>query len=214
MKKIVVVALFIALLGLASCKKQEQVNKIVDDMTVQEHSETDTMDKMDKEDWEWTEEEMAEMKWEDEMMNEDEKMDDMMDKEEWEWTEGEVNEMEEKDMMMEDDDKIMDTKVEVKSKWVYADYLPSLLASADWDIVLFFAASWCPSCRSADEALKSADIPDWLTVLKVDYDNSAELKKQYGITSQHSFVQVDNKLNMITKWSGAKNVDDIVAKLK
>lgn len=64
--------------------------------------------------------------------------------------------------------------------------------SAEGKRVLFFHAKWCPACVSADKALSmSGAVPEGVTVFKVDYDMSADLKKQYGVTMQHTFVQVD-----------------------
>ena len=102
----------------------------------------------------------------------------------------------------------------VKSEWIYGDYSDEILSSSKWNIVLFFAATWCPSCKTADNNLKSETIPEGLTILKVDYDSSLDLKKKYWITTQHTFVQVDNKWNMITKWIGSRDVDSISEELK
>lgn len=70
--------------------------------------------------------------------------------------------------------------------------------------VLFFHASWCPTCRAADADIsaKLSSIPAGLIIHKVDYDTATDLKKKYGVTYQHTFVQVDEKGEMITKWSG------------
>lgn len=69
-------------------------------------------------------------------------------------------------------------------------------------VVLFFKASWCPTCRAADNEFKTDGIPNNVRILSVDYDNSAELKKKYGVTLQHTFVQVDKDGELITKWIG------------
>lgn len=81
--------------------------------------------------------------------------------------------------------------------------------------VLFFYASWCPTCRAADADItaKQSSIPKGVVIHKVDYDTATDLKKKYGVTYQHTFVQVDEKGEMITKWSGG-DLATIVAKLK
>ena len=83
-------------------------------------------------------------------------------------------------------------------------------------VVLFFHAPWCPYCRSADADITKnlSAIPSGLLVLKTDYDSSVDLKKKYGVTYQHTFVQVDEKGNMITKWSGSSTLADLVSHLK
>ncbi|NJK44318.1 MAG: thioredoxin family protein [Pleurocapsa sp. SU_196_0] len=70
--------------------------------------------------------------------------------------------------------------------------------------VLFFAASWCPSCRGADKDINSKlkTIPENLVIFKTDYDSQTALKTKYGITSQHTFVYVDAKGAALKKWSG------------
>jgi thioredoxin-related protein len=40
-----------------------------------------------------------------------------------------------------------------------------------------------------------------------------DLAKKYGITYQHTFVQIDSKGNEITKWNGGKT-DELLAKIK
>lgn len=70
--------------------------------------------------------------------------------------------------------------------------------------VLFFHATWCPTCKTANEEFTSKiqEIPSNVVILKTDYDKESELKRKYGITYQHTFVQVDEQGNEITKWSG------------
>lgn len=84
----------------------------------------------------------------------------------------------------------------------FASYDASKLAYADkGDVVLFFSASWCPTCQQANNNFNASSAPNGLTVLKLDYDTSTELKKKYGVTTQHTFVQVDARGNLIKKWS-------------
>jgi thioredoxin 1 len=78
--------------------------------------------------------------------------------------------------------------------------------------VLFFAASWCPSCRSADADIngKLKTIPKDVMIYKTDYDTETALKTKYGITRQHTFVYVNAKAEAIKKWSGG-GLDEILA---
>jgi len=95
-------------------------------------------------------------------------------------------------------------------------YSPEKLARADeGDVVLFFHASWCPSCRVLNKDIENnlSNIPSDLSILKLDYDTETELKKKYGVTYQHTLVQVDSSGEMIQKWSGGSNLHSIISKL-
>ena len=76
--------------------------------------------------------------------------------------------------------------------------------------VLFFAADWCPTCRAAlnDINANGARLEE-ITVVVVDYDKAADLKARYGVTSQHTFVQIDAKGAKLAIWNGG-GVDAIV----
>lgn len=90
------------------------------------------------------------------------------------------------------------------------------MASTTHNVVLFFRAGWCPTCISLDRDIKAhlKSIPENLTILDVDYDNSTELKKKYGVTYQHTFVQVDARGNLIKKWSGSPTLAELVTEVK
>lgn len=87
--------------------------------------------------------------------------------------------------------------------------------------VLFFYASWCPTCKPADADLiaNESKIPNDVTVIRVNYDDSdtdteeSELAKKYGITYQHTFVQIDSQGKEIAKWNGGK-IDELLEKIK
>ena len=144
-----------------------------------------------EEEREWTEEEIK-------MMEEEHEWDDMMEKEDT---------MEEKTAM----EDTMEEKVTLA--WTYTDYGADLVGKTE-DTVLFFHANWCPSCRAADKGILEGTIPENLSILKVDFDNSSDLKKKYGVVSQHTFVQIDADGNEIKKWLGGNGVDDVVGKLQ
>ncbi|MEK9157817.1 MAG: thioredoxin family protein [Patescibacteria group bacterium] len=100
----------------------------------------------------------------------------------------------------------------------YEVYAPEkvLMASATHHVVLFFRASWCPTCRAVDTDIKTnlTKIPSDLAILDVNYDDSTVLKKKYGVTYQHTFVQVDKDGNLIKKWSGSPTLSALVAEVK
>jgi thioredoxin 1 len=76
--------------------------------------------------------------------------------------------------------------------------------------VIFFYANWCPTCIPVDKELseKESQIPDGVIVIRVNYNDTdtdqseKELAKKYGVTYQHTFVQIDSDGNVITKWNG------------
>lgn len=86
----------------------------------------------------------------------------------------------------------------------YEDYSESAVneaIAAKKDIVLFFHASWCPSCRSLDKEIRAnlSQLPKNAVVFKVDYDDEKELKKKYAVTSQHTLVSIDSSWNELKK---------------
>ena len=100
----------------------------------------------------------------------------------------------------------------------YVAFAPEKIATAaaTGNVVLFFRASWCPTCHAVDADIKAhlTASPKNLTILDVDYDNSAALKQKYGVTYQHTFVQVDAKGTLIRKWSGSPTLEALVAQVK
>lgn len=85
----------------------------------------------------------------------------------------------------------------------YKPYQAGVLADGQTKI-LFFHAAWCPVCIEADKELSdwyaTEQIP--LPMYRVDYDTEKELKKQYGVTVQHTFVVVDGSGKMMSAVTG------------
>lgn len=127
-------------------------------------------------------------------------------------------------MMKKDDGAVVggtvkvETSAEVMVKaGTYEAYAPEKLAkAANGDVVLFFKASWCPTCRAVDKDIMAniSKIPPGLSILTLDYDTSTELKKKYGVTYQHTFVQVDASGKLIKKWSGSPTLSALVAEVQ
>ena len=111
----------------------------------------------------------------------------------------------------------VDSNKMMQAKGAYVEYSPAALATAtkNGKAVLFFHAAWCPFCKAANEAFNSrlSKIPEGVTVLKTDYDTQKELKTKYGVTYQHTFVQVDASGNMVAKWNGG-DIDALLANIK
>jgi thiol-disulfide isomerase/thioredoxin len=100
----------------------------------------------------------------------------------------------------------------------YESYAPEkvALASGTHSVVLFFRAGWCPTCRAVDGDIKAnlSKIPESLTILDVNYDNSTELKQKYGVTYQHTFVHVAADGTLIKKWTASPTLAALVAEVK
>ena len=97
----------------------------------------------------------------------------------------------------------------------YLLYDPSLLAKAsDGKVVLFFNAKWCSTCKQIDKDLKTAKIPDNLTILSVDYDKNLAMRKKYQVPFENSYVQVDKNGAIVNSWSGSEDLAEIVALAK
>jgi hypothetical protein len=85
----------------------------------------------------------------------------------------------------------------------YRDYDPAAVADPGYDTtILFFHASWCPECRAFEQSIEAGPIPDGVQILKVDYDASDDLKRQYEVTIQTTFVKVDADGERLSSWVG------------
>ncbi len=104
----------------------------------------------------------------------------------------------------------------------YAPFSPELLAnSTSTRRILFFYANWCPTCKPADKSFSDnvGKIPADVTLIRVNYNDTEadqaekDLAKKYGITYQHTFVQIDASGKEITKWNGGQ-IDELLSNLK
>ncbi len=125
--------------------------------------------------------------------------------------------VEEKAMMDENETNTMDKDDVTIKAGSYEAYDAEKIARAETgDVVLFFHASWCPSCRGLNTSIENnlTSIPEGVSILKTDYDKETELKKKYGVTYQHTLVQVDKDGNMIKKWSGSPSLDSLLSQIE
>lgn len=109
------------------------------------------------------------------------------------------------------EDTMMEEESTMQSDARYVTYSTDALDNAaNTRRVLFFYANWCPTCRPVDENLQTsqATLPEDVTVIRVNYNDTdtdqeeKDLAKQYGVTYQHTFVQIDSQGNEVTKWNG------------
>jgi thiol-disulfide isomerase/thioredoxin len=109
------------------------------------------------------------------------------------------------------------TEGEGTAKGSYETYAPETLARAEsGDVVLFFRASWCPTCKVLDSDIRAnlKNIPSGVTILDVNYDTETALKQKYGVTYQHTLVQVDASGKLITKWSGGQTLASLLTNVR
>ena len=210
MNKIVIGVIVVVLLGggffaVSSSQKQEKMEmekKAMMEKAAMEMEEKALMEKeaMEKEAMMQTEGEDAMMQKDDTMMGKEDEA--MMQKDET---------MEDDAMMKKEDEAMMMTKGS------YEAYGASKIALAEkGDVVLFFKASWCPTCKALDADIKAnvGSINEGLTILEVNYDTETALKQKYGVTTQHTLVQVDKDGTLITKWSGGNTLASLEAKVQ
>jgi len=121
------------------------------------------------------------------------------------------------EQMTEDGDSIM-----MKEDSRYVEYSNGVLEeSKDKRRVLYFYANWCPICRPADADFKANmnSIPEDVVVIRVNYndtDTDSEeeaLADKYEVPYQHTFVQIDENGQEITRWSGGQ-LEDLLANIK
>jgi thiol-disulfide isomerase/thioredoxin len=80
--------------------------------------------------------------------------------------------------------------------------------------VLLFAADWCPTCQAdlTDINANGSRLGN-ITIVVVDYDQERQLEKTYGVTVQHTYVQIDARGVKLGAWNGG-GVDGILAHAK
>lgn len=94
----------------------------------------------------------------------------------------------------------------------YAEWEADPAAYADSDVVLYFAASWCHNCQDTDASLDADGVPAGLTLVKIDYDERTDLRQEYGVTVQHTFVKVDESGARQDIWTGTTTGAEIASR--
>lgn len=138
------------------------------------------------------------------------------------------NVVQNKAMMVKDEVGKSDNQEEVEikntetSSGQYLAFTPSVLAMSKSDRrVLYFYASWCSTCvpANADFEKNVSMLPSDVTVIRVNYNDpdtdavEKALATKYGITYQHTFVQIDAKGNELVVWNGG-SLKELLAKIK
>lgn len=87
--------------------------------------------------------------------------------------------------------------------------------------LLYFYANWCPTCRPVDDELNAnpGKIPDGVVIIRINYNDTdtdsdeRALAKKYGVTYQHTFVEIDSEGNVLQIWNGG-GVGEILERLE
>ncbi|MFO7691125.1 MAG: thioredoxin domain-containing protein [Cryobacterium sp.] len=99
----------------------------------------------------------------------------------------------------------------------FQKYTPEVVSSATADetVVLFFHAAWCSTCKllADDITANAGSIPDNVQILLVDFDTATDLKQRYGVTLQHTLVQVDSDGNALEQWHLTRTLDELLDSL-
>lgn len=89
----------------------------------------------------------------------------------------------------------------------YLEYSDESLANAQKKgrPVLFFAATkWCQTCQKLEKEIieRQAEIPEDVTILKVDYDNDKAMNQKHAVTSQYTLVVLESDGREEARWVG------------
>lgn len=104
-----------------------------------------------------------------------------------------------------------------KRPGTYEPYdVSKLVLAKDGKVVLFFNAKWSKTSKQLDLEIKNHvdKLPNNFTILSVDYDKNAVLRKTYEVPFENTFVQVDEQGGIVNRWSGSEDLAEIVALAK
>jgi hypothetical protein len=85
----------------------------------------------------------------------------------------------------------------------FSDLSTARYLAARAPTVFFFQRAGCQSCQAALRELQAgARRLGQAVVIVVDYDRAADLKKLYGVSSEHTWVRIDADGRKLAAWSG------------
>lgn len=102
--------------------------------------------------------------------------------------------------------------VENEQPGSYQKYDEGLIAQHEKNI-LFFTATWCPSCINVEMMLETQKnlIPTTSAIFTVNLDEHAMLREKYHVERPHTFIQIDRDGNEMARWSGDTTLEDIMS---
>jgi thiol-disulfide isomerase/thioredoxin len=97
----------------------------------------------------------------------------------------------------------------------YETYAAALEKYSASNVVLFYNAYWCSTCKAARDGFESGlgEIPEDLTIVLVDFDENTEMRKKHDVIVQHTFIQIDSAGNELQRWYGSTTVAELVEKI-
>jgi len=102
----------------------------------------------------------------------------------------------------------------------YTDFQSDLVGDEGYErTILFFSADheWCDQCQAFEQAIINTGVPNGTQILKLNFETANELRKQYQVTIQTTFVEVDQSGQLVASWVGfaqEKSLDAILDGLK
>lgn len=140
------------------------------------------------------------------------KLEGMMPKEDQQTIDAMMKKTEENAEAMEKKDEVPQDammKKEVSGYTTYNSQAVSDSLAAGKNVILFFHAPWCPTCKAADANFVKETAPANTVVFKTDYDSNTDLRKKYGVTYQHTFVSLNADGSLKKKMSGGDSFSEL-----
>ena len=92
----------------------------------------------------------------------------------------------------------------------YVTFTDTAIAdAAGTNRVLFFHATWCSVCNFFEGQIEDQGVPEGVTIIKANYDEDRDLRDQYGVNVQSTFVLLDDNGDILQTWPFASGLQDI-----
>ena len=84
----------------------------------------------------------------------------------------------------------------------YTGYVDGVVGNG-MESVLFFHATWCPACKKNNGLLTSWYSSEEFSrsVYKIDFDTATDLRREFGVNGQDTFILIDGNGNEIQRVS-------------
>ncbi|MDF2379115.1 MAG: S-layer homology domain-containing protein [Candidatus Gracilibacteria bacterium] len=94
------------------------------------------------------------------------------------------------------------------AKWVKQEYESK---RGSEPVILFFHAPWCPLCKRSDQVISDSlkTLSGEVNIRKVDYDTFTDLRKEFKVTYQDTFIILNAAGDEVSRKSGVKTFEDI-----